>query len=292
MKKKWLTFQDQILIFIILRKLSDKETLDEYPVDNYTDSSTQKVLIYESYVRYDYDEDGIAELRKIVSAGDDGSMVLENMPCDNIPFVTVTPIPMPHRFYGRSVSELVEDIQLMKSTVMRQLLDNMYLTNNNRVAIMDGMVNMDDLLTTRPGGVVRTKQPPNQVMQPLQAQPINQQAFPLLSYLDTVREARTGITKSAQGLDADTLNSKTATGVNTLMTQTQMRSELIARIFAETGVKDLFRKIFELMVKYQDRERIVMMNNQYVPVKPTEWKDKFNISIVVGLAQAQKNNKL
>jgi len=150
---------------------------------------------------------------------------------------------------------------------------------------------MDDLLTTRPGGVVRTKQPPNQVMQPMTAQPISQQAFPLLSYLDTVREARTGITKSAQGLDADTLNSKTATGVNTLMTQTQMRSELIARIFAETGVKDLFRKIFELMVKYQDRERVVMLNNQYVPVKPTEWKDKFNISIVVGLGTGSKEQQ-
>ena len=265
--------------------------IDEYLTDDYAQGQNTKVLIYESYVKYDYDEDGIAELRKIVSAGDDGSMVLENMPCDNIPFVTVTPIPMPHRFYGRSVSELVEDIQLMKSTVMRQLLDNMYLTNNNRVAVMDGMVNMDDLLTTRPGGVVRTKQPPNQVMQPLQSQPISQQAFPMLSYLDTVREARTGITKSAQGLDADTLNSKTATGVNTLMTQTQMRSELIARIFAETGVKDLFRKIFELMVKYQDREKVVMLNNQYIPVKPTEWKDRFNISIVVGLGTGSKEQQ-
>jgi len=266
--------------------------IDEFNIDSSTDKSTEKVLIYESYIRYDFDEDGIAELRKIISAGDSGSMVLENMPCDNIPFVTITPIPMPHRFYGRSISELVEDIQLMKSTVMRQLLDNMYLTNNNRVAIMDGMVNMDDLLTTRPGGVVRTKQPPNQVMQPLQAQPISNQAFPLLSYLDTVREARTGITKSAQGLDADTLNSKTATGVNTLMTQTQMRSELIARIFAETGVKDLFRKIFELMIKYQDKEKIVMLNNQYVPVRPTEWKDKFNINIVVGLGTGSKEQQI
>src|SRR5210317_648937 len=273
-------------------EITRQRNIDEYPVDSATDKSTEKVLIYESYVKYDYDEDDIAELRRIVSAGDDGSMVLENMPCDNVPFVTVTPIPMPHRFYGRSVSELVEDIQLMKSTVMRQLLDNMYLTNNNRVAVMDGMVNMDDLLTTRPGGVVRTKQPPNQVMQPMTAQPISQQAFPLLSYLDTVREARTGITKSAQGLDADTLNSKTATGVNTLMTQTQMRSELIARIFAETGVKDLFRKIFELMVKYQDKERIIMLNNQYVPVKPTEWKDKFNINIVVGLGTGSKEQQI
>ena len=269
-----------------------QRNIDEYPVDTPADKSTEKVLVYESYIRYDADGDGIAELRKIISAGDDGYTVLENMPCDNIPFVTITPIPMPHRFYGRSISELVEDIQLMKSTVMRQLLDNMYLTNNNRVAIMDGMVNMDDLLTTRPGGVVRTKQPPSQVMQPLQAQPISQQAFPLLSYLDSVREVRTGITKQVQGLDPDTLSAKTATGVNALMTQTQMRSELIARIFAETGIKDLFRKIFELMVKYQDKERIVMLNNQYVPVKPTEWRDKFNINIVVGLGTGSKEQQI
>ena len=148
------------------------------------------------------------------------------------------------------------------------------------------------LLTTRPGGVVRTKQPPNQVMQPLQAQPISQQAFPLLSYLDSVREVRTGISKEVQGLSPDTLNAKTATGVNALMTQTQMRSELIARVFAETGVKDLFKKIFELMVKYQDKEKIVMLNNSYVPVRPTEWKDRFNISIVVGLGTGSKEQQI
>jgi len=265
--------------------------VDDYNISSATDTSTEKVLVYESYVKYDYDEDGIAELRKIVSAGSDGNHILSNMPCDSVPFVTITPIPMPHRFYGRSIAELVEDVQLMKSTVMRQLLDNMYLTNNNRVAVMDGMVNMDDLLTTRPGGIVRTKQPPNQVMQPLQAQPISQQAFPLLSYLDSVREGRTGVSKEAQGLSPDTLNAKTATGVNALMQQTQMRSELIARVFAETGVKDLFKKIFELMVKYQDKEKIIMMSNQYVPVRPTEWKDRFNISIVVGLGTGSKEQQ-
>ncbi len=267
------------------------DDIDSFTTGSSTDTSTEKVLVYESYVKYDYDEDGIAELRKIVSAGTDGYHILSNMPCDSVPFVTITPIPMPHRFYGRSISELVEDVQLMKSTVMRQLLDNMYLTNNNRVAVMDGMVNMDDLLTTRPGGIVRTKQPPNQVMQPLQAQPISQQAFPLLNYLDSVREGRTGVSKEAQGLSPDTLNAKTATGVNALMQQTQMRSELIARVFAETGVKSLFKKIFELMVKYQDKEKIIMMSNQYVPVRPTEWKDRFNISIVVGLGTGSKEQQ-
>ena len=266
--------------------------INAFPIETPTDKSTEKVEIYECYVRYDYDKDGIAELRKVLTAGVNGSFILENTPCDTMPFVSVTPIPMPHRFYGRSIAELVEDIQLMKSTVLRQLLDNMYLTNNNRVAIMDGMVNMDDLLTTRPGGVVRTKQPPNQVMQPLQAQPISQQAFPLLEYLDSVREARTGVSKSMQGLDADTLDAKTATGVNSLMTQTQMRSELVARIFAETGVKDLFRKMFELMVKYQDKEKVIMIHNKYVPVKPTEWRDRFNVSVVVGLGTGSKEQQI
>ena len=272
-------------------KLTRFGDIDENPFKHSTDKSTEQVELYECYINLDYDGDGIAELRKICVGGNSAYTILSNETVDSNPFCSLTPIPMPHRFYGRSVAELVEDIQLVKSTVMRQLLDNMYLTNNNRVAIMDGMVNLDDLLTSRPGGVVRTKQPPQQVMMPMQSQTISQQAFPLLEYLDTVRETRTGVTRYAQGLDADSLN-KTATGINTLMTQTQMRMELIARIFSETGVKDLFSRIFELTVKYQDKERIVQLNNQFVPVRPTEWKDKYNISIIVGLGSGSKEQQL
>ncbi len=272
-------------------KLTRFGDIDENPFKHSTDKSTEQVELYECYINLDYDNDGIAELRKVCVGGNSSYTILSNETVDSNPFCSLTPIPMPHRFYGRSVAELVEDIQLVKSTVMRQLLDNMYLTNNNRVAIMDGMVNLDDLLTSRPGGVVRTKQPPQQVMMPMQSQTISQQAFPLLEYLDTVRETRTGVTRYAQGLDADSLN-KTATGINTLMTQTQMRMELIARIFSETGVKDLFSRIFELTVKYQDKERIVQLNNQFVPVRPTEWKDRYNISIIVGLGSGSKEQQL
>jgi len=265
-------------------------TIDDSPTDDSPDDSTAEIEVYECYVKVDMDGDGVAELRKVICAGT-GYVILENMPCDFIPFCSLTPIPMPHRFYGRSVSELVEDVQLVKSTVMRQLLDNMYLTNNNRVAIMDGMVNLDDLLTSRPGGVVRTKQPPSQVMMPMQNQTISQQAFPLLEYLDTVRESRTGVTRYNQGMDADALN-KTATGVNALMSQSQMRMELIARVFAETGVKDLFKRIFELTCKYQDKERVVELNNQFIPVKPTEWRNRYNISITVGLGTGSSEQQI
>jgi len=255
------------------------------------DKSTEEIIIYESYIKVDMDGDGVAEMRKITSGGDNGYTILDNVPVDSHPFCSVTPIIVPHRFYGRSVSELVEDIQLIKSTVLRQVLDNMYLTNNNRVAVMDGQVNLDDLLTNRPGGIVRTKAAPGQVMMPMQNQPLSNQAFPLLTYLDTVKEERSGITKYNQGMDTDTLN-KTASGINTILSQSQMRLELIARVFAETGVKDLFKKMFELVVKYQDKERIVKIRNNFIPMNPMEWKDRCNVTIHVGLGTGSRDQQL
>jgi len=258
---------------------------------NSGEASTDEITIFECYSRIDVEGDGIAKLRKVTMAGKGGYEILDNELCDSIPFISITPIMVPHRFFGRSVSEMTEDLQLIKSTVMRQILDNMYLTNNNRVAIMDGQVNLDDLLTNRPGGVVRTKGSPGQVMMPMQTQTINQQAFPLLEYLDTVREQRTGITRYSQGMDADSLN-KTATGVNVILSQAQMRVELIARIFAETGVKDMFTKIFELVVKHQDKERIIKIRNTFVPFRPMEWRNRCNISINVGLGTGSRDQQL
>jgi hypothetical protein len=256
------------------------------------DKSTDEILIHECYVRLDLNGDGKSELHKICLAGTGAYRILGMDEIDSIPFVSMTPIIMPHRFYGRSVSELIEDIQLIKSTVMRQMLDNMYLTNNNRIAIQDGQVAMDDLLTNRPGGIVRTKQPPSNVMQVMTAQPITEQASGLLAYLDSVREARSGVTKTAQGLQADQLNTDTATGMNQVLTQSQMRMELIARTFAETGVKDLGIKIFELLCKYQQKEKLVRIRGEFVPMTPFEWRDRVNLSVKVGLGTGSKEQQL
>ena len=255
------------------------------------DKSTDMVLIHECYIKMDANGDGVAELLKVCVAGD-GKKLLDVEEVDTIPFISMTPVIMPHRFHGRSIAELVEDIQLIKSTVMRQMLDNMYLTNNNRVAIQDGQVAMDDLLTNRPGGIVRTKQPPQNVMMPIQAQPITEQASGMLGYLDSVKESRTGVSKTSQGLNADALNNKTATGMNQVLTQSQMRMELIARIFAETGVKDLALKMFELVCKYQQKEKIVRIRGKYIPMRPYEWKDRVNVTIHVGLGTGSKEQQL
>jgi hypothetical protein len=258
---------------------------------NEGDKSTNDILIYECYIKMDVNEDGKSELLKITTAGSGTGKMIDMVEVDTVPFISMTPVIMPHRFHGRSIAELVEDIQLIKSTVMRQMLDNMYLTNNNRVAIQDGQVSMDDLLTNRPGGIVRTKQPPQNVMMPIPAQPITEQASGMLAYLDSVKETRTGVTRQSQGLDSNTLN-KTATGQNQILTQSQMRMELIARIFAETGVKDLALKIFELVCKYQQKEKIVRIRGKYIPMRPYEWKDRVNVTVQVGLGTGSKEQQL
>ena len=255
------------------------------------DKSSDEILIHECYTRIDINDDGKSELVKILLAGDGTYKALSIEEVDSIPFISITPVIMPHRFYGRSVSELVEDIQLIKSTVMRQMLDNMYLTNNNRIAVQDGQVSLDDLLTNRPGGIVRTKQPPANVMMAMQTQPISDQAANLLGYLDAVKEARTGITRQSQGLDPNTLN-KTATGINQILSQSQMRMELIARIFAETGIKDLGYKMFELICKYQQKEKILKIRGKFIPMRPFEWRDKVNVTVAVGLGTGSKEQQL
>ena len=255
------------------------------------DKSSDEILIHECYTRIDINDDGKSELVKILLAGDGTYKALSIEEVDSMPFISITPVIMPHRFYGRSVSELVEDIQLIKSTVMRQMLDNMYLTNNNRIAVQDGQVSLDDLLTNRPGGIVRTKQPPANVMMAMQTQPISDQAANLLGYLDAVKEARTGITRQSQGLDPNTLN-KTATGINQILSQSQMRMELIARIFAETGIKDLGYKMFELICKYQQKEKILKIRGKFIPMRPFEWRDKVNVTVSVGLGTGSKEQQL
>ncbi len=129
----------------------------EQPDENTSlDQSMQTLEVYECYIRIDEDDDGIAELRRIVYVG---SEILEDEECDYIPFHSICPIPIPHKFFGQSLADRTMDIQLQKSTITRQSLDNLYLTNNSRVGAVDGQVNLDDLLNATPGGVIRMKNP-------------------------------------------------------------------------------------------------------------------------------------
>ena len=244
--------------------------------------------LHESFIKTDYNGDGIAELRKVCTVG---NYVLANEEIDSIPFVSITPIKIPHKFFGLSIADLVMDLQLMKSTLMRNLMDNMYNQNFGRFAVLEGQANLDDLLTQRPGGVVRVKSP--NAVTPLATPALQPYSFQMLEYLDGVRESRAGVSRMSQGMNENALTSHTtATAVNAVMTAAQSRVELIARNFAETGVKDLMNTIYELLLKNQDKERVIMLRNEWVQVSPGAWNEKYDCTVSVALGHGSKDQQM
>ena len=256
---------------------------DDYPLDK----AMQEIEVFECFIRVDQDDDGIAELRRIVYAGTE---ILDDDVADFVPFASVSPIPMPHKFFGQSLADRSMDLQLIKSTVTRQILDNLYLTNNPRMGAVEGQVNLDDLLTVTAGGVVRMKNP--QALVPVNIAPTATQSFPMLQYLDSVQEKRTGVNAQSQGLDPNILQNTTATAVAMMQNAAAGKVEMIARVFAETGVKDLFEKVLQLLCKYQDKERVIRLRGRYVSIDPREWANGFDISINVGLGTGNRQEQL
>lgn len=246
------------------------------------------IWVIEAYLKVDWNNDGIAELRKITKAG---SEILDNEEVDCVPFSSLTPIPVPHKFYGLSVYDLVSDLQLVKTTLMRNLLDNMYLTNNGRYAVVEGQANLDDLMTSRPGGIVRVRDP--NAVTPLTTPQLDANTFNMLGYLDELREERTGVNKNGMGLNEGALKShQTATGISQVMTAAQQKVELIARIFAETGMKALSNAVYSLVQKHEDRGRIVRLRNEFVNLYPNDWKENMDCTAQVGLGFGNKDMNL
>jgi hypothetical protein len=248
-----------------------------YPHHESSDPSMREVWVTESYLRVDRDGDGIAELRKVTTCG---TKLLDDEEVDRIPFVSGTPIPIPHKFFGMSEADLCMDIQEIKSFLNRQVLNNAALINHNRYQILDGMVNVDDLLLPRPGGFVRTKA--LNAITPFPVQPLGNAIFQHIEYFDSVREQRTGVTRYNQGLDADSLN-KTASGIRMITDSSRERQLLMARVFGETLFKDLFWSILELVSKHETEARTIRLRDQWVDIDPQQWKNRFDMSVSVGL---------
>ncbi|HSQ91906.1 MAG TPA: hypothetical protein VLM19_07010, partial [Nitrospiraceae bacterium] len=250
------------------------------------DPSMKEFWVSDAYIEIDFDGDGVAELRHVIKIG---TKVWLNEETDVVPFSCICPIILPHQFHGLSIADITADVQMTKSTLWRQMLNNLYLTNNPRSSVLEGQVNLDDLLTSRPGGVVRTRVPG--AVTPLAVPFVAGESFPMLEYWDGVKENRTGVTRYNQGLDADSLN-KTAHGIQSILGQSLKRLEMVARIFAETGVKDLVRKVLHCVAKSGMQQMIVKLTNGYVAIDPKEWTNQYNITINVGLGTGNKDRML
>jgi hypothetical protein len=252
-----------------------------------TDPAMRRVQYIEAYLRVDADEDQIAELRRICVAGP-GRKVLSDQPWDDQPFALFSPDHEPHEIFGLSSADNVMDLQRVKSRVIRDMLDSLQQSIFPRTAVVEGQVNMSDALNTEIGSVIRVRAPG--MLQPFAMPFIGQAAYPILGYLDEVKESRTGVSKASMGLDADALQSTTAAAVTGMQTASQMQMELIARLMAE-GAKDVFRNILRLLIRNQDRERVVRLRNRWVPVDPREWS-QMDVQIRVALGRGSDRDRM
>lgn len=249
------------------------------------DASMDDLLVANIYKYVDYDGDGIAELRHIILVN--RTHIILNEEAEEIQYVGFTPIPMTHRFTGLSLADTAMDLQLHNSALLRNVYDNIYLQNNQRTLVTEGMVNLDDLLTSRPGGVVRQNAPGS--VEPFPTPPLSPSVFGLIERMDEIRENRTGVTRYNQGMDADSLN-KTASGINQIMTASQARIELVARLFADS-LKSLMLGLHGLLQRHQRKQMVVRIRNQFVPVDPSEWKHRTNMSVNVTLGRGDSSQQ-
>jgi hypothetical protein len=254
------------------------------------DPASRVITFKETWMRVDFNNDKHTELRRICMVG---STVLANEETDTIPVCAWTPLILPHRHVGRSLAEMVEDIQETKTALLRTGLDSLFLSIHGRWAVSD-KVELDDMLVSRPGGVVRLNDgamPGEGHIMPLIPPALAGQAFPALEYMDSVRETRTGITRYNQGMDANSLN-KTASGIQAIMSAAQARIELIARNMAETGMRDLVMLMHELIRKHSDKEMVIRLRNEWVPVDPRIWKTRYDMTISVGLGTGNREQQM
>lgn len=266
--------------------------------DQEADRSTREITVYECYMRLDWDGDGIAELRKITVGGGAYEVLkykggeLANEEIAEHPFNDLTPIRMPHKVFGRSLAELVRDIQAIKTSIWRQVLDNMYNVNNARAAISN-KVSLEDYLDNKVGAPIRVDtNGPDALghIAAIQTPPIGNHAFPLLEYIDTIRETRTGVNRLSQGLDPDALKS-TASGINQLLGRQQQRTLLIAQLFA-FGVGKAFKKILRLVIENQDQARVIRLRNKWIEMDPRSWNADMDVSTDVGLGRGTKDQQI
>jgi len=243
------------------------------------DDAGRMVQLKEAYIRLDVDEDGVAELNRVVYVDEE---LLEYEEVDCQPFVALCPIPQPGVHVGMGLGDLVEDIQRIKTHLMRSILDNLGLTNNpEKEVVWDNVEFPDDFKTSVVGGLKRVSElgTIREMSVPFSAGA----SVPILELLDSMKEARTGISRSTMGLDADVLSKSTLGAAQMGMEQANQRLEMIARTFAETGVTWLFVKLRGIITRYQDVPRMVRLRGEFVEVDPRDWSDRTDTTAQVGL---------
>jgi hypothetical protein len=251
------------------------------------DNNSKNVLYVEHYVFYDLDGDGIDERVRVCTVGN-GLNIVNTIPWDDLPITLFCPDPEPHTSIGSCPADYLMPIQAAKSQIMRDTLDSLGHAIFPRMGIVEGQVNIDDVLNTDIGQPIRMRAPG--MVQPFTVPFVGKEAFPVLSYLDESKENRTGVSKASAGLNADALQSSTASAVSATMSGAQGRIELICRHFAD-GMKDLFKLVNSLVIKNQEGQDVMRLNNEFIPVDPRYWDADKDMVVNVAISKSSDEEK-
>lgn len=257
-----------------------------------SDRSMDEIEYCEAYIRVDWDGDGVAELRKVVTCADripPGEEWNEAIPA--VPMTGFVMKRVPHRHIGESLDDEIKDIQEVKTVLSRQLLDNIYLINNAQTAVNE-RVNLKDFMTSTPGGVKRIKGdgPVQDSMMPIPTAPVFEKILPVIDYMDKTKEARTGI-RPGSDMDPDILRETTKGAFFEALNRASQKIEMITRMIAESGVKEAFIQCHSILVRHQNQPRMVQMRGKWVQVNPQEWKERTDLIPRVGLGTGNEEDK-
>ena len=269
-------------------EIEARNPFDNMVYPNRSDSGGKDVLYVEHYLFYDYDGDGIDERVRVCTIGN-GIHVVNVEPWDELPICMFCPDPEPHTAIGSCPADYLKPIQAAKSQIMRDTLDSLGHSIFPRMGIVEGQVNIDDVLNTDIGQPIRMRAPG--MVQPFAVPFVGKEAFPVLGYLDEAKENRTGVSKASAGLNADALQSSTSQAVSATMSGAQGRVELICRHFAEGGLKDMFKIVNNLVIKHQNSQDVYRLNNKFVPVDPRYWDNDKDIVVNVAISKSSDQEK-
>ena len=272
----------------VIARNNDRVT--ESAADDAIDDSTRPVVFTEAYVLLDRDGLGIAKRYLVHLLGETGHLVGEPEEVSHVPVAAIGFDPEPHTLIGLGLADDTMDLQLINSNVLRGILDSLGNTLDPATAIVEGRVNMRDVLNPERGKVIRMDAPG--MVQELYHEFVGKEAFPLLDHLNRIKENRTGQSDAARGLDADALQSSAKQAVAATLSKAQERLELIARLAAETGLKAFYRGILQTLKEHQTFDRSVRLpGGDWITVGPMDWVEDYDIAVITGLGVGNKDEK-
>lgn len=236
------------------------------------------VLYGEWYIWLDTDGDGVPELRYITTMGEDHE-IIENEPANRVKFACFSVDPIPHTIVGDSIADLTVDIQRIKTNIFRGILDSLAESINPKTVVNELMTNLDDALNDDLGAVIRTRGDPNNAVAFSATPFVGQQAMPVIELINDVFQRRTGLSEAAKGLDPKALQSSTMIGVEAIINGAQERTELVARVLAETGFKDLFAGLFNEVCENPNQQRTLRINGAFVPFDTSTFDAAMSVEI-------------